>query len=101
MSKSNSQIENKIIDTIAKLQKVKERMQNVETQTKGNRHLQFIIWNKPTKSYPYYWVKVVEDNGISYYTHFNFHVYPRTMKIKFLDTINDKVIDLDKIKSDK
>src|ERR1700684_1649130 len=75
-----SKIENKILDTIAKLKRVKERIAYVEKETKGKRHLKFIIWDKPTKYHPYYWVKVMEDNGLSYYTHFNFYVYPKTMK---------------------
>jgi hypothetical protein len=96
-----SEIENNIIDTVEKLKIVQERMKYVEADSKGKRHLQFTIWEKPTKQTPYYWVKVMEDNGISYYTHFNFYVYPGTMKIKFLDTVNDRLIDADKIKSEE
>ena len=87
-------LEGKIIDTIASLKEVVERSKYVEEQTKGKRHLQFAIWNRPKKATPYYWVKVMEDNGVSLYTHFNFYVYPKTMTIKYYDTINDRIIDL-------
>jgi hypothetical protein len=86
--------EDQIIDTIFKLKEVKERAKYVESQTQGKRHLQYSIWEKPTETTPYYWVKVMEDNGVSTYTHFNFFVYPKTMAIKYFDTINDETIDL-------
>jgi hypothetical protein len=95
-TKSFSNLENEIIDTISKLKPVIERMHYVDAESKGKRQLKFIIWRKPTKSSPFFWVKVMEDNGISYYTHFNFYVYPKTMKIKFYDTFNNKTLDLDK-----
>ena len=95
-TKSFSNLENEIIDTISKLKPVIERMHYVDAESKGKRQLKFIIWRKPTKSSPFFWVKVMEDNGISYYTHFNFYVYPKTMKINFYDTFNNKTLDLDK-----
>src|SRR5579863_768932 len=94
-TKSLSNLENEIIDTISKLKPVIERMHYVDAQSKGKRHLKFTIWKKPTKSSPYFWVKVMEDNGISYYTHFNFYFYPKSMTIKFYDTINNKTLDLE------
>jgi len=87
-------IERRIIDTIIKLKEVKERDKYVRDQTDGKRHLQYMISGKPTKTIQYYWVRVMEDNGSAYYTHFNFYVYPKTMTIKYYDTINDEVIDL-------
>lgn len=93
-TKSFSAIENKIIDTIMKLPEVEKREQYVRKQTNGKRHLQFSILDKPTKEKPYYWVTVMEDNGVTYYTHFNFFVYPKTFLIKYLDNVNGKVVDL-------
>ncbi len=89
-----SKQENKIIDTIIKLKEVRDRAKYVLDQSKGKRHLQYGIWGKPANKEPYYWVKVMEDNGDTYYTHFNFYVYPKTMAIKYLDTKNDEVLDL-------
>ena len=94
-SNALSKLENKIIDTIISLNEVKAEALYVLKQTKGRRHLQYSIWQKPTKRAPYFWVKVVEDNGSAYYTHFNFYVYPKTLEIKYLDTSTDKVIALE------
>ena len=90
-----SKLGNKIIDTIISLKEVKAQALYVLKQTKGTRHLQYSIWQKPTKKKPYYWVKVMEDNGSTYYTHFNFYVYPGSLRIKYLDTMNDRAIDLE------
>lgn len=89
-----SKVERRILDTITKLKEVRERIKYVDEKTKGKRHLAFVIWEKPTQQNPYYWVKVTEDNGMTYYTHFNFFVYPQPIIIKFLDTANDNVTDL-------
>ncbi len=89
-------LEDKIIDTIFKLHEIKERQKYIEQQTKDTRHLQFLIAGKPNLTNKYYWVKVVEDNGVSYVTHFNFDVYPDSMRIMYLDTQDDKEITLEK-----
>jgi hypothetical protein len=39
-------------------------------------------------------VKVWEDNGDSYATHFNFYVYPKTFTIKFFDIEKGTAIGL-------
>jgi hypothetical protein len=95
-SKNNSfsKLEDKILDTISSLKEVAERSKYVENKTNGKRHLQYVIWEKPGNATPYYWVKVVEDNGSTFYTHFNFYVYPNTMMVKYYDTINGLPIDL-------
>jgi hypothetical protein len=86
--------ENKIIDTIFKLKEVKERSGYVEKESKMKRHLSVAIYAKPTKNEPYYWVKVWEDNGHSYTTHFNFYVYPKPFTIKFRDDVGGAAISL-------
>ena len=90
----SSRIEEKVLDTIMNLKEVKERATYVIKQTKGRRHLLYTIWQKPTSKAPYYWVKVMEDNGLTYHTHFNFYIYSESFAIKFFDTTNDKLIDL-------
>lgn len=92
--KSFTKCESRIIDTVFGLKEVVEKSLYVKHQTQGKRHLQCLIWAKPTKEEPYYWVKIIEDNGVTYYTHFNFYVYPKSFVIKYLDTVNDNVIDL-------
>ncbi len=90
---AQSHNKNKILDKIIKLAEVKTRARYVERQTKGKRHLEH-IWERPTMKVLYYWVKVVEDNGIAYHSHFNFFVYPKTFSVKYFDIITDKTFDL-------
>lgn len=89
-----SNLEDKIIDTVASLTEVKARANYVRTKTKGKRNLQYAIWGKPTKENPYYWVRVMEDNGTEYHDHFDFYVYPRSFAIRFYDIVNDTAITL-------
>ena len=95
-STTSNALEHKVIDTIFKLKEVKERQKYIEQKTKGARHLQILIAGKPNLTNKYYWVQVVEDNGISFVTHFNFFVYPDSMRIMYLDTQDDKEITLKK-----
>ena len=92
--KAFNRLESKIIDTIFSLKEVKERQKYIEEQTKGKRHLQIWIADKPNMTNKYYWIKVGEDNGINLVTHFNFNVYPDSMSIMYFDTQNDKEITL-------
>ncbi len=92
----DSIIEEKVIDTIFKLTEVKKRTNYIEQQTNGERHLK--IWVADTPNLPdkkYYWIKVGEDNGTSLVTHFNFYVYPDSMRIMYYDINDDKEIGLD------
>jgi Na+-transporting NADH:ubiquinone oxidoreductase subunit NqrA len=89
-----SKIETLIIDTISKLPEVKERIRHVDNKTKGKRHLSITVWSKPNQKEKYYWIKVMEDNGATYVSHFNFFVYPNNLTIKYFDTKNDTAISL-------
>src|SRR5688500_7611063 len=80
---SNSKLEDKVIDTIASLKEVKDRAAYVKKETQGKRNLSFMIAGEPSKETPYYWVKVMEDNGGAYHTHFNFYVHSKTMWILY------------------
>ena len=85
-----------INEIIFALTEVKERANYVETQSKGKRHLSIWIYETPEKTgKEYYWVKVVENNGVSLETHFNFYVYQKNLEIKYLDTIKDSILSLD------
>lgn len=90
----NNAIEEKILDTICKLKEVKQRAIYIEKVTNDTRHLSIVVFDTPSKGAQYYWVKAWEDNGISYYTHFNFFVYLNPFEIKFYDTMDGKVISL-------
>ena len=89
-----SNLENKIIDTIFQLKEIRDRQKYIEQQTKGARHLQIWIADKPNLTNKYYWIKVGEDNGTNLVKHFNFDVYPDSMRIMFFDTQDDKEITL-------
>jgi hypothetical protein len=93
---NNNDIEEKIIDTIFKLTEVKERAKYIDQQTKGKRHLK--VWVEDTPKLPdqkYFWIKVGEDNGTNLVTHFNFYVYPGSMRIMYYDIQADSAITLD------
>lgn len=97
----NSKLEDKVIDTIASLKEVKERTAYIKKETRGKRNLSFMIAGEPSKETPYYWVKVMEDNGGAYHTHFNFYVHSKTMKILYQDEVIEKKIDLKTWRSQK
>jgi hypothetical protein len=78
------------------LTEVKERAKYLEKQTEGKRHLQIWIADTPSIKQPYYYVQVGEDNGTNFVTHFNFYVYPDSMRIMYYDTQNDTELTLDK-----
>lgn len=86
--------ERKVLVMVEKLPEVVKREQYVEKMTKGKRHLMFYISEKPTKKQENFWVKVAEDNGASYFTHFNFAVNPNSYVIKYYDTITGNLISL-------
>ena len=89
-------IEEKVIDTIFKLTEVKQRASYIEQQTKGARHLK--VWTESSPDLPerkFYWMKVGEDNGTNLVTHFNFYVYPNSMRIMYYDINDDKEMTLE------
>jgi hypothetical protein len=90
-----SQLEEElIIDSINRLKEVIDRGEYVKKQSKGARHLQFLVWERPTIDQPYYWIKVMEDNGSSKYTHFDFYARFRPFQLMYYDIVNDTVLDL-------
>ena len=99
---SNEDIENNIVDTIFKLPEIKERAKYIEEQTKGKRHLK--VWVADTPNFPdqkYYWIKAGEDNGRNLVTHFNFYVYPDSMRIMYYDTQSDSELTLEEWRKTK
>ena len=70
------------------------REKYMSEKTKGQRHLQMVIWEKPPKTIPYYWIKVMESNGVAYHDHFDLYVYPKTFTIKYYDIANDIAMSL-------
>jgi hypothetical protein len=86
-------IEDRVLDRIKHLPEVKERAEYVKVHSNNERHLQYTIFQKPTKQNKYYWVKVLEDNGEMYHAQFNFYVNGKTLAIKYFDPQLDTVID--------
>lgn len=87
-------IEN-ILDTIWTIDEVNERNSYVKDQSNNKRELMVYINGTPDElNEDYYWVKVAEDNGNAYFTHFDFFVYPN-WSIKFYDRVKDKELTLD------
>jgi hypothetical protein len=88
-------IETKIITAVSKIDKVVERNLIVQSNSKGQRSLEFMIISRPSENqYGKYWVKVFEDNGVNLIPHFNFLVESDKMQIFFLHTTTDSLISL-------
>ncbi len=77
----------KLLNQIWELPKVQERSEYVQKETKGERKLKIEIQQEPTKADPYYWVKVGEDNGMSFVSHFLFAIDPNTNEIFYYDSL--------------
>ncbi len=87
-------IEN-ILDTIWTIDEVNIRNDYVKKESKNKRELMVYINGTPDElKEEYYWIKVAEDNGNAYFTHFDFFVYPN-WEIKFYDRIKDKELTLE------
>jgi hypothetical protein len=86
--------EAKVCELIASLPVVVHADNYVRKVTKGKRHLFTYLDSGPTRDDNYYYVKVAEDNGMSYHTHFIFLVDPKTYAIKWLNTVTDERIPL-------
>jgi hypothetical protein len=84
----------KILDRVLALPEVKAECKYVETESKGTRHLAVAMYATPTKNRKYYWVKAWEDNGMNDVSHFNFFVDGKNQAIKYLDTVNDTLLEL-------
>ncbi len=89
-------IDEKIDSLILAIPEVKERAEYIEKQTMGERHLRIWIYQTPKDNKEkYYWVKVGENNDIEFVTHFNFFIYPDNLEIKYFDTVEDSIKNLD------
>ena len=78
--------EDRILSLILDLPEVRAQDKLVRKLSKGTRHLQVAIFQLP-KDYDgvNYWVKVWEDNGFNYVTHFNYEVSKDGLQIKKKD----------------
>jgi hypothetical protein len=88
-------IEKKIIDTLFKVPQVIAEARYMEEHTKGERPLKIWVAGRPQDTGErYYWIKAGEDNDAALVTHFNFHIYPDSMRIMYYDIVDDQEITL-------
>lgn len=85
--------ENKLMDLIWNLKEVQDLNAEIESKSKGKRHLASLITSKPSDDREYYGISVSEDNGEAFATYFEFHVYPND-EIFYYDPIEDQEISL-------
>ncbi len=81
--------ESKIIYTISSLTEVKKLRKDIDKQKNSARHLAIWIAKRPNATKKYFWVQVGEDNEYRLTPYLNFYVYPKSMRIMYLDTVND------------
>jgi hypothetical protein len=82
----------KALDTVLHMPEVIDRKKLIESNSQGQRKISSWIVEKPGK-HPYYLIAVGEDSGNS--IHFNFHVYPDSMRVLFYDPLNEREIPLE------
>lgn len=91
----DSLVESIAMDTIWSLKEVQSRNENIKLSSNGKRSLSILLYKKPEElDIEAYWIKVVEDNNVSYVTHFNFYVYQNSFNITYLNIIDDREISL-------
>ena len=93
----DSLTEKLIIESIWDLREVQQRNEYVISKSNGERKLSVILYMTPEETKKeYYWIKVSEDNGVNFATHYNFYVYSLDGKIMYFDTLKNKEIELSK-----
>jgi hypothetical protein len=89
ISKKDEILEEKICDMTFELKEVKDFKKLLKEKNSRNLYMWFV--DTPTDNKEgYYWLKVGEDNGMSFVTNFHFHYYPKTKKLLHYDTAQDK-----------
>ncbi|MBO9572501.1 MAG: hypothetical protein J7497_09885, partial [Chitinophagaceae bacterium] len=85
----------KVLDTVAHMPEVIDRKKLIEGNSQGQRKLSSWIVEKPGR-HPFYLIAVEEDSGRTENAlHFNFHVYPDSMRVLFYDILNEREIPLE------
>ncbi|HLP53855.1 MAG TPA: hypothetical protein VK151_02460 [Fluviicola sp.] len=86
--------EDKIMDQVWALPEVIELNNKIRKKTNDKRGLSTRISSEPSDDQEYYGVTVAEDNGESYATYFEFHIYP-DYSIRYYDVIEDRELTLE------
>jgi hypothetical protein len=86
----------KALDTVLHMPEVIDREKLIESNSQGQRKLSSWIVEKPGSGHAFYLIAVGEDSGnIENGLHFNFHVYPDSMRIMFYDVLNERETSLE------
>ncbi|MES2555527.1 MAG: hypothetical protein V4604_05210 [Bacteroidota bacterium] len=86
--------EDKIIDKVWALPEVVDLNNTIRKKTKNKRGLNTRISSEPSDDQEYYGVTVSEDNGESYATYYEFHIYP-DYSIRYYDIVEDRELTLE------
>jgi hypothetical protein len=76
--------DDKILARVFHIPKVVARARKVDSLSGGDRHLSALVYKRPSANSKYYEVKVVEDNGVTFFTYFRFAVSADTMYVREL-----------------
>lgn len=88
-------MENRVYQKVSSLIEVKTYSNYIDSISKGEKGVTIITKTKPQNDKKYYWVQVGVNDGFRFTPNYNFYVYPDGMIVKFYDTINDKILNLD------
>ncbi|ASS49346.1 MAG: hypothetical protein A3D31_03520 [Candidatus Fluviicola riflensis] len=86
--------EDKIIAKVWAIPEVIDLNNSIRKKTKNKRGLSTRISSEPSDDQEYYGVTVAEDNGESYATYYEFHIYP-DYSIRFYDVVQDRELTLE------
>jgi len=84
-----------LLDQIWDLQKIKDRAEYVKKETNGERTLKMRVLEHPNEISPFYWVKVGEDNGMNFVSHFQFAINPQTKEVFYFDEISGEKVPIE------
>lgn len=88
-----SSLEDSLINLIWNLKEVQDLNQEIDLKSNGKRNLATFIASEPSDDTEYYGISVSEDNGDTYATYFQFHIYPNK-EIRYYDPIEDQEMSL-------
>jgi hypothetical protein len=90
----NDASEDKIMDQVWALKEVIDLNASIRKKTGNKRGLNTRISSEPSDDQEYYGVTVAEDNGASYATYYEFHIYP-DYSIRYYDIVEDRELTLE------
>lgn len=92
--------EDKVTAKIWALPEVIDLNASIRKKTKNKRGLSTRISSEPSDDQEYYGVTVAEDNGASYATYYEFHIYP-DYSIRYYDIVEDRELTLEEWRKSK